>query len=76
MCAYDDPGSFQRYKEMQKPTIGVESPTEKESRESDEFDNDQRPYSSSLVAIDQSAITGESLAVLSLSTQKYCTVYD
>ncbi|KAL2004481.1 hypothetical protein VTN00DRAFT_3483 [Thermoascus crustaceus] len=63
ICGYDDPGSFQRYKEMQKPTIGVESPTEQDSRGSDEFDNDQRPYSPSLVAIDQSAITGESLAV-------------
>lgn len=76
ICAYDDPDSFHRYKEMQISAIGGDSPTEKASRDSDDFDNEERPYSTSLVAIDQSAITGESLAVLfpRLRTNKF-TVY-
>ena len=58
ICAYDKPENFERYKEYMA-TLGDDSLKEKD----DENDDVEHHTGVSLVAVDQSAITGESLAV-------------
>jgi H+-transporting ATPase len=60
ICAYDKPESFADYKDMIEN--GPHAKEKKASDESDE-DDDEDHHGYSLIACDQSAITGESLAV-------------
>ena len=62
ICAYDNPDGFENYKEMQNSPIDTSS-AEKDFEDGDE--GEEKKYGVSIVAIDQSAITGESLAVSS-----------
>ncbi|KAK9234255.1 E1-E2 ATPase-domain-containing protein [Lipomyces kononenkoae] len=64
ICAYDNPGAFVEYQNMQQRQMDIPSEKESNSQGSDEDqdpDEDQRGIA--LVACDQSSITGESLAV-------------
>lgn len=60
ICAYNDPDGFERFKEQQN-SLTDQSQTEKGEEGSD--DEKETAGGSSIVAIDQSAMTGESLAV-------------
>lgn len=58
ICAYDNPAGFDEYRKM------VEDPEEHYSKNHTDSDEDEEKHQGhSLVATDQSAITGESLAV-------------
>lgn len=63
ICSYDDPTGFEKYQELQDST--AHDTEEKDMPESG--DEDDHGHNSaraiSIVAVDQSAITGESLAV-------------
>ncbi|KAJ5993426.1 plasma membrane H+-ATPase Pma1, partial [Penicillium sp. IBT 35674x] len=60
ICAYADPEGFERYKEQQS-SLNDDVSTEKS--EEDSTHRKEEAWGSSIVAIDQSAMTGESLAV-------------
>lgn len=65
ICDYDDPSAFETYKVLreQHKLNPEEDPSGSEDKEDDE-DNEGVPHQGhSIVATDQSAITGESLAV-------------
>ena len=64
ICSYDDPEGFERYKEQQN-SLSDDRPTEKSDEDSTH--EKESAWGSSIVAIDQSAMTGESLAVSSFS---------
>ncbi|KAE8374381.1 plasma membrane H+-ATPase Pma1 [Aspergillus bertholletiae] len=59
ICAYDDPQGFDRYNEQQ---CSLTNESSKEKAEDSDGDK-EGAWGSSIVAIDQSAMTGESLAV-------------
>lgn len=60
ICAYDDPQGFEHYKEQQSSfTDNVST----EKSDADSTHEKEEAWGASLVAIDQSAMTGESLAV-------------
>jgi len=59
ICAYENPGAFEEYKELMRQELN--EPSEKKADE--EEDEDDKHHGTSLIAADQSAITGESLAV-------------
>ncbi|KAI9746681.1 MAG: hypothetical protein M1818_000395 [Claussenomyces sp. TS43310] len=70
ICGYDNPSGFQRYKDEMRDRTNEDI---KEVEEDDEDDPHGKPHiGHSLVACDQSAITGESLAVDKFMTD---TVY-
>lgn len=58
ICAYDAPEAFEEYKELMRQELN--EPSEKQP---DEDDDEEKHHGVSLIATDQSAITGESLAV-------------
>lgn len=60
ICAYDNPEAFDEYKQLMAEEEGEEPREKKDTEEEDEED---KHHGVSLVACDQSAITGESLAV-------------
>ncbi|KAI4269515.1 MAG: hypothetical protein LQ337_007238 [Flavoplaca oasis] len=60
ICAYDNPDAFEEYKQLMAEEEG-EEPKEKKGTEDEEEEDTH--HGVSLVACDQSAITGESLAV-------------
>lgn len=60
ICAYDDPDGFRRYKEQQ---TSFEDNASSEKSDEDSTHRKEEAWGSSIVAIDQSAMTGESLAV-------------
>ncbi|KAG8529275.1 uncharacterized protein KY384_005910 [Bacidia gigantensis] len=60
ICAYENPGAFEEYKELMRQELN--EPSEKKPEEEDD-DDDDKHHGISLIAADQSAITGESLAV-------------
>ncbi|KAL9615489.1 MAG: hypothetical protein Q9167_000002 [Letrouitia subvulpina] len=60
ICAYDNPEAFEEYKQLMAEEEGEEP---KEKKEDDDDDEEDKHHGVSLVACDQSAITGESLAV-------------
>ena len=62
ICAYDNPAGFEDYVKMQQDHHDQDL-TEERSEDDDEDDNKKVHIGVSLVACDQSAITGESLAV-------------
>lgn len=67
ICAYDDPDGFEKYKEHQN-SFSDESPAKKEEEEDVDSTHEKEAESGhSLVSIDQSAMTGESLAVRTLN---------
>ena len=59
ICAYDEPGAFEEYKELMRQELN--EPSEKKAEDPD--DEEEKHHGTSLIAADQSAITGESLAV-------------
>jgi H+-transporting ATPase len=63
ICDYDNPDAFAEYQEMH--LVEDDSPTEKRAIEDEDADGDDEPkhHGVAIVACDQSAITGESLAV-------------
>ncbi|KAK9372164.1 E1-E2 ATPase-domain-containing protein [Lipomyces chichibuensis] len=66
ICAYNNPSAFADYQELQQRQgeFFSEKESERESRESDDDDEGHNDLKgTSLVACDQSSITGESLAV-------------
>lgn len=71
ICAYDDPDGFERYKEQQNSLSG-DTPAEKS--EEDSTHEKESAWGSSIVAIDQSAMTGESLAVSSFAVRQYTKI--
>lgn len=64
ICAYDDPEGFEKYRQQQN-TVDDDVSTEKSDEDSTH--RKEEAWGSSIVAIDQSAMTGESLAVRSCS---------
>ncbi|KAL8674754.1 MAG: hypothetical protein Q9168_000838 [Polycauliona sp. 1 TL-2023] len=60
ICAYDNPAAFEEYKQLMAEEEGEEP---KEKKEDEEEEEEDKHHGVSLVAADQSAITGESLAV-------------
>lgn len=60
ICAYDNPEAFEEYKELMRQELN--EPSEKKPEDEDE-DPEDKHHGVSLIAADQSAITGESLAV-------------
>lgn len=60
ICDYDNPDAFEEYKNLMSQEAG-EEPSEK--KEEDDEDEEEQHHGVALVATDQSAITGESLAV-------------
>ncbi|KAI9815725.1 MAG: hypothetical protein M1827_002121 [Pycnora praestabilis] len=62
ICGYDAPEDFEEYKEMQRQELDEDTVKHKEDGE-EEDDKEDQHHGHSLVAADQSAITGESLAV-------------
>ncbi|KAI4257766.1 MAG: hypothetical protein L6R42_005471, partial [Xanthoria sp. 1 TBL-2021] len=60
ICAYDNPEAFDEYKQLMAEEEGEEPREKKDTEEEEEED---KHHGVSLVACDQSAITGESLAV-------------
>ncbi|KAL9101923.1 MAG: hypothetical protein Q9163_002861 [Psora crenata] len=60
ICAYENPGAFEEYKELMRQELN--EPSEKKPGEEEDDDEDKH-HGVSLIAADQSAITGESLAV-------------
>lgn len=60
ICAYDDPEGFEKHRQ-QLNTVDDDVSTEKSDENS--TDRKEEAWGSSIVAIDQSAMTGESLAV-------------
>ena len=60
ICDYDNPEAFAEYKDLMAQETGEET-TEK--KEEDEDEDEDKHHGVALVATDQSAITGESLAV-------------
>ena len=61
ICAYDNPEGFADYIAMQQHEHGATP--EKKLEEGSEDEDDDEPHGYALVSCDQSAITGESLAV-------------
>ena len=59
ICAYENPGAFEEYKELIRQELN--EPSEKKAEEDE--DDDEHHHGISLIAADQSSITGESLAV-------------
>ena len=59
ICNYDAPEAFEEYKELMRQELN--EPSEKKEGEDDE--EEEKHHGHSLIAADQSAITGESLAV-------------
>ena len=59
ICAYENPDAFEEYKELMRQELN--EPSEKKTE--DEDDDEDKHHGVSLIAADQSAITGESLAV-------------
>ena len=59
ICDYDSPESFAEYQEMHLE----EEDTPKEKKDAEEEEEDDEHHGTTIVACDQSAITGESLAV-------------
>ena len=59
ICNYDAPEAFEEYKELMRQELN--EPSEKKEGEEDE--EEEKHHGHSLIAADQSAITGESLAV-------------
>lgn len=60
ICDYDNPDAFAEYQEMHLEE--EDTPKEKAEAEEEE-DDDDKHHGMTIVACDQSAITGESLAV-------------
>lgn len=60
ICDYDNPDAFAEYQEMHLEE--EDTPKEKAEAEEEEDDEDKH-HGMTIVACDQSAITGESLAV-------------
>lgn len=60
ICAYNDPDGFEKFKEQQN---SLTDQSQNEKGEEDSGDEEEKDGGSSIVAIDQSAMTGESLAV-------------
>ena len=60
ICDYDQPQGFEVYKELMRQELN--EPSEKKAEE-EEADEDEHHVGVALIAADQSAITGESLAV-------------
>jgi H+-transporting ATPase len=63
ICAYDNPEGYQDYLDQQQQREHGQGHEKKEAEEGDDLDDDDEPHGYSLVSCDQSAITGESLAV-------------
>lgn len=61
ICDYDNPEAFAEYKALMEQETGGDGSTEK--KEEDEDEDEDTHHGIALVACDQSAITGESLAV-------------
>ncbi len=63
ICAYDNPEAFAEYREMHLEE--EDEPKDKKAAEedADADEDDVRRHGTTIVACDQSAITGESLAV-------------
>ena len=61
ICDYDNPSAFEEYKELMRQELN--EPSEKKEGEEEDDDEDDKHHGVSLIAADQSAITGESLAV-------------
>ena len=63
ICAYDNPEAFAEYQDMN--IEDEEEPGEKKEKDAsdEEEDEDAKHHGMTIVACDQSAITGESLAV-------------
>ncbi len=59
ICAYENPEAFEEYKELMRQELN--EPSEKKPEDDD--DDEEKHHGVSLIAADQSAITGESLAV-------------
>ena len=62
ICDYDNPDSFAEYQEMhlEEEDVSTEKP---EAEDADPDDDEPQHHGVAIVACDQSAITGESLAV-------------
>lgn len=60
ICDYDNPAAFEEYKELMRQELN--EPSEKKP-EDDDDDDEEKHHGNPLIATDQSAITGESLAV-------------
>ncbi|KAK0903364.1 hypothetical protein LTR02_007589, partial [Friedmanniomyces endolithicus] len=65
ICDYDTPEEFERYKELreQHALNPEEDPAGSEEKEGEDFEEGVAHQGHSIIATDQSAITGESLAV-------------
>lgn len=63
ICAYDNPEGFADYIAMQQHEHGATPEKKLEEGSEDEDEEDDEPHGYALVSCDQSAITGESLAV-------------
>jgi len=63
ICAYDNPEGFADYIAMQQHEHGATPEKKLEEGSEEEEDDDDEPHGYALVSCDQSAITGESLAV-------------
>ena len=61
ICNYDTPEAFEEYKELMRQELN--EPSEKKEGDKEDDDEEEKHHGHSLVAADQSAITGESLAV-------------
>jgi len=65
ICAYDSPEDFEQYRKMKEEDKFDDSSDPDDEKKEDDMGEEERPISQghSLIATDQSAITGESLAV-------------
>lgn len=65
ICNYDHPEDFEKYKEMKDEDLFDDSSDPDDEKKKEDDDDEERPISQgvALIAADQSAITGESLAV-------------
>lgn len=63
ICDYESPDDFSEYQKMQREELDGESNTEARADDNDDDDDEGKHHGSSVIACDQSAITGESLAV-------------
>lgn len=65
ICDYNSPEDFETYNRLKEEDKFDESSDPDDEKKDDDMDDEERPISQghSLIAADQSAITGESLAV-------------
>lgn len=62
ICDYENPDAFAEYQEMHLEEEDTPK-DDKEAAEEEQDDDDDKHHGTTIVACDQSAITGESLAV-------------